>query len=48
MSVSVVVPTRNSGRTLEACLSSVRAQSHADVEIVVVDNYSTDATPAMS
>jgi glycosyltransferase involved in cell wall biosynthesis len=44
MIVSVVVPTRNSGRTLEACLSSIRAQTHPDVELVIVDNHSTDAT----
>jgi glycosyltransferase involved in cell wall biosynthesis len=44
MRVSFVVPTRNSARTLEACLGSLRAQTHDDVEIVVVDNASTDAT----
>jgi glycosyltransferase involved in cell wall biosynthesis len=45
--VSVVVPTRNSERTLEACLLSIRAQTHGDVEIVVVDNHSTDATQSV-
>lgn len=48
MIVSVVVPTRNSGRTLEACLSSIRAQTHPDVELVIVDNHSTDATPEIA
>ena len=42
--VSVVVPTKNVTRTIESCLSSVRAQSWPDVELIVVDNYSTDGT----
>lgn len=46
--VTVVVPTRNSQRTLQACLRSARAQNDADVEIVVVDNRSTDDTVAIA
>jgi glycosyltransferase involved in cell wall biosynthesis len=42
--VSVVVPTLNSGRFLERCLRSVRAQTYESIEIIVVDNYSEDQT----
>jgi glycosyltransferase involved in cell wall biosynthesis len=42
--ISFVVPTRNSARTLDACLGSLRAQTHPNVEVVVVDNASTDGT----
>jgi glycosyltransferase involved in cell wall biosynthesis len=42
--VSVIVPTRNSERFVEDCLRSIRAQSYANVEVIVVDNHSTDAT----
>lgn len=44
MRISFVVPTRNSGRTIEACVRSLAQQLHPDVEIVVVDNGSTDET----
>ena len=32
--ISVIVPTRNNIRTIEACLASVRAQTHEAVELV--------------
>lgn len=47
-SVSAVVTTRNSARTLEACLRSIREQAGVDVEVIVVDNGSTDGTRAIA
>ena len=46
--VSVVVPTRNAGRTVETCLRSIRAQTWPALELIVVDNGSTDATWAVA
>jgi len=42
--VSVVVTTRNSKRTLGICLDSIVKQSYANIELIVVDNKSTDGT----
>jgi hypothetical protein len=47
VAIAVVVPTRNSARTLRACLESIRAQRVA-CTLVVVDNHSTDETKAIS
>jgi glycosyltransferase involved in cell wall biosynthesis len=46
--ISFVVPTRNNARTLAACLGSIKAQTHPDVELLVIDNGSTDATPELA
>jgi glycosyltransferase involved in cell wall biosynthesis len=46
--VSVVVPTKDSAATLELCLSSIRGQRHANLELLVVDNASTDGTRAIA
>lgn len=47
-SVTVVVPTRNNLRTIEACLRSVTEQTHPHVELIVVDNHSSDGTPTVA
>lgn len=43
--VSVVVPTRNRAPMLRRALRSVLAQEDVDLELLVVDDGSTDATP---
>ena len=40
--VSLVIVTWNSSKTLRECLNSVRVQTHQDVELIVVDNGSSD------
>jgi len=42
--VSVIVLTWNSRTFLEGCLSSVLSQTHRAVELIVVDNASTDGS----
>ena len=46
--VSVIVPAFNAGRTLAATLASIQAQRPAPVQIVVVDDGSTDDTAAVA
>jgi GT2 family glycosyltransferase len=47
MKLSVVVVNWNSRADLEACLESLRAQTHRDLEVVVIDNASADGSVEM-
>jgi glycosyltransferase involved in cell wall biosynthesis len=47
MDVSVVVPTRNRSALLAMTLRSVLHQQNVELEVIVVDEASTDDTPAM-
>jgi len=42
--VSVIIPTKNSARTLDKCLKSIQDQTYPNIEIILVDNNSIDNT----
>src|SRR5450432_870781 len=44
MKLSVVIPCYNECETIEAIVSAVRAVSLPEIEIIVVDDFSTDGT----
>lgn len=41
---SIVIPTYNSARYLKFCLDSIVAQKYKNLQIIVIDNCSTDGT----
>ena len=45
--VSVIVPVHNTAPWLDRCVESVRAQTLRDIEIILVENRSTDASPEL-
>ena len=42
--MSVIVPTKNNEVTIRQCLESIKAQTYHKIEVIVVDNHSTDKT----
>jgi len=42
--VSVVIPMRNEGENVQGCLDAVLAQDHPNLQVVVMDDGSTDQT----
>jgi chlorobactene glucosyltransferase len=45
--VSIIIPARNEARNIERCISSVLATQYSPIEIIVVDDRSTDDTAAL-
>jgi glycosyltransferase involved in cell wall biosynthesis len=46
--VSIIIPTKNSASTLEACLKSIKNQTYKNIEVIVVDNNSADNTKSIA
>lgn len=48
MRLSIIIPVYNTGHDLTRCLTALRASTFTDYECVVVDDASTDDTPAIA
>src|SRR6185312_3983699 len=46
--VTAIIPAKDEEATLLECLASVRAQGYSNLEILVVDDRSTDGTAAIA
>ena len=42
--ISIIIPTKNSSKTIEKVLKSINKQTFKNYEIIVVDGYSSDNT----
>lgn len=45
--VSIIVPVYNAEKYLDRCLTSLKNQTLSDIEIILVDDSSTDSSPLM-
>ena len=45
--ISVIVPVYNTGRYLARCMESLARQTYGNLEIILIDDGSTDNSPAM-
>lgn len=43
--ISIIIPARNEARNIQRCLVALSSQTYPHLEIIVVDDRSTDATP---
>lgn len=48
MSISVVIPAKDDAEMLRRCLADIAMQTVEPIEVIVVDNGSTDATAAVA
>jgi GT2 family glycosyltransferase len=46
--VSIIIPAYNAAGALEQCLRACLAQTYADIEVLLVDDGSSDATPRIA
>ena len=47
MKYSVIIPAYNSKKTIERCIESIALQNRPDVEIIIIDDGSTDETESI-
>jgi chlorobactene glucosyltransferase len=45
--ISVCIPARNEERNIRACVEAVLAQDYSDLEVIVLDDRSSDETPSI-
>lgn len=45
--ISIVIPAYNAERYLKACFDSIKIESHPNIQVILVDDGSTDTTPEL-
>lgn len=47
MKISIVIPVYNSQKYLRECVQSITSQSYRDIEVLLVDDGSTDGSGSL-